>query len=292
MTVTISLYPPNPPRPAVDDHVVPEGARWELLDGERLITPPAGEPHATQHVRLSYVLSAHVAEGFAVAIDMLTRASEDSDFAPDASIYPAARDPETGGRQLEALAFEIVSQQSMAIPTRKAIALIQRGVRRVFAIKLRKRSQTLLEFDSDACAWIILAPDTSITDPTLALPIHVNDLLRAASADGAVARALLAREVPEIMAPIQEQRRRAEHAEQRAEAESQRADTAEARAEAERQQREAAEASAEVERQRAEAEREQREAAEARSEQVEQERDAMAAELANLKALLGQKPTD
>jgi len=299
MTVTISLYPPNPPLPAVDDHVVPEGARWELLDGERLMTPPAGEPHATQHVRLSYVLSAHVAEGFAVAIDMLTRASEDTDFAPDASIYPAARDPETGGRQLEALAFEIVSQQSMAVTTRKAIALLQRGVRRVFAIKLRKRSQTLLEFDSDACAWIILAPDTSITDPTLALPIHVNDLLRAASADGAVARALLAREVPEIMAPIQEQRRRAEHAEQRAdeeranaEAERQRREVAEASAEAERQRADTAETRAEVERQRAEAEREQREAAEARSEQVEQERDAMAAELANLKALLGQKPTD
>jgi len=49
---------------------------------------------------------------------------------------------------------------------------------------------------------------------------------------------------------------------------------------------------AEAERQRAEAEREHREAAEARSEQVEQAPDAMAAELANLRALPGQKAID
>jgi len=197
--MTIAIHPAVPRLPAVDEHVVPEGAGWELLDGERIKIPPSEEPHATQHLDLGYVLRAHVAEGFTVATDLLTRTSEDTNFAPDVSIYPAARDPLTGGRQLEALAFEIVSEQSMAVPTRKAIALIKRGVRRVFAIKLRKHTQTLLEFDLDANAWVTLAPSTPITDPTLALPIIVNDLLRAAHADGAVARALLAREVPEVM---------------------------------------------------------------------------------------------
>jgi len=79
--------PPTPPRPAVDDHVVPEGARWELLDGERIQIPPAEEPHAALHLALGYVLRAHVAEGFAVAFYMLTRTSEDTDIAPSVSIY-------------------------------------------------------------------------------------------------------------------------------------------------------------------------------------------------------------
>jgi len=239
--MTITLHPSTPPRPAVDDSIVPEGARWELLDGVRLMTPPAYEPHATHHSDLHYILRAHVAEGFFVAIDMATRTTEDTNFAPDVSIYPAARDPLTGGRQFEALAFEIVSEQSMAVPTRKAITLLQRGVRRVFAIKLRARSQSLLEFHLDTNAWITLAPGTRITDPTLALPITVNDLLRAAQADGAVARALLAREVPEVMAPIIEQRHRAELAEARADLAEARAEQERVRAEQERERAERAE---------------------------------------------------
>ena len=35
------------------------------------------------------------------------------DIAPDVSVYPAGPDPTTGGRQLEQLAFEIVSTQSL-----------------------------------------------------------------------------------------------------------------------------------------------------------------------------------
>ena len=271
---------------------MPEGARWELLDGERIQIPPAEEPHAALHLALGYVLRAHVAEGFAVAFYMLTRTSEDTDIAPSVSIYPTARNPHTRGRQLEALAFEIVSRQSMDIPTRKAIALLRRGVRRVFAIDIRARPRTFLEFDMDASAWIALPLDGILQDSTLVLPIPVNDLLHTESADGAVVRALIARKVPEMMAGLEARRRRADKERASAEAESQRADTAEARAETERQRREAAEA-------RAEAERERREAAEARSEhdeqereRVEAERDAMAAELASLKARLGQKPTD
>lgn len=163
-----------------------------------------------------------------MATDMITRASEEDDFAPDISIYPAARDPHTGGRQLEALAFEVVSQQSMTAPTRKAITLTQRGVRRVFAIKIRKRSRTLLEFEPHGATWLTLVPNTSISDPTLAIPIPVEDLLDAAQADAAVARALLARQVPEIMAPIHEAQRRALDAEAERDEERRRAERAEA----------------------------------------------------------------
>ena len=45
---------------------------------------------------------------------MLTRTSEKGDMAPDASVHPAAPDPRTGGRQLEDLAFEVVSTERLS----------------------------------------------------------------------------------------------------------------------------------------------------------------------------------
>lgn len=260
----------DPAQPAVDDHIVPEGARWELLNGERILSPPSKEPHATRHTDLAYVLRAHVASGWRVAVDMLTRADHGDDFAPDLSIYPEARDPQTGGRQLEALAFEIVSQQSVTVPTKKAAVLAQRGVRRIFAIKLRKKGTTVMEFEPNSGTWLTLTPAASIADPCLAIPITVHDLLDAALADAAVARALLARNVPEIMAPIH-------HALQRADEEHQRAEAAEAERELERQR-------ADAERQRAEAAEAERELERQRAEAAEAERDALARQVAALLA--------
>src|SRR5690606_9631235 len=89
--------------PAVDDHIVREGSQYEIIGGKLSPVPPADEPHAASNATLAYLLHAHVAEGYLVAVDMLTRTSEESDFASDASVYPAARDPKTGGRQLEEL---------------------------------------------------------------------------------------------------------------------------------------------------------------------------------------------
>ena len=74
------------------------------------------------------------ARGYSGAIDMLTRTSTDDDFAPDGSVFPTERDPVTGGRKLEEIAFEIASKQSLTVPTRKARKLVKRGVRRVFCI--------------------------------------------------------------------------------------------------------------------------------------------------------------
>ena len=62
------------------------GSGIEILCGKVLKVPGADPPHATHHARLAYVLSAHVSPGFVAAVDMLTRTSADSDFAPDASV--------------------------------------------------------------------------------------------------------------------------------------------------------------------------------------------------------------
>jgi len=124
--------------PDVDDRLAPPETRVEYLDGKKIITMPAHRPHATKHSQIAVVASAHVAEGYEVAVDMLTRTSKTSDFAPDVSVFPSAPDPKTKGRQLEELAFEVASKQALSVPTIKARKLVARGVRRVFCVLLAR----------------------------------------------------------------------------------------------------------------------------------------------------------
>jgi hypothetical protein len=165
---------------------------------------PAHEPHGSRHSKLSALLEAYVAPGFNAATDMLTRTSRMDDFAPDGSVYPVARDPVTGGRQLEQLAFEVTSAESLAHAGRKAAELVRRGVRRVFAIDVER--QRGLEWSSRTGGWEILGPDAVIDDPALVIPLPVHDLVAAAHSDDAVARALLAKDNPVLVANIARER--------------------------------------------------------------------------------------
>ena len=192
--------PPRPDLPPVDTHLVAEGQRAELLEGHLILTPPSLEPHGRQHADLGYVLRSHLNEGYLLALDMLTRTGETSDFAPDASIYPEARDPDTEGRQLEELAFEIVNQQSLSVATEKARLLVLRGVRRVFCIDVKKA--TMMEFNRKERVWDVLDGEDVIEDRTLARGVVVKDLLEASRADLAVARALIDKNNPVIVEAI------------------------------------------------------------------------------------------
>jgi len=173
---------------------------YEIVAGEVVRVSPALEPHGSRHSKLSALLEAYVADGYLAASDMLTRTSERDDFAPDGSIYPADRDPATGGRRLEELAFEVVATESLAHAGRKAASLVARGVRRVFAIDVDRARG--LEWDPRTSAWEILANDGVIEDSALVLPLAVHDLVAAASADDAVARALLAKRNPVLVAAM------------------------------------------------------------------------------------------
>lgn len=178
----------------VDERLVMPETRYEVIDGEVVYVSPADPPHASLHSRLSALLEAYVAPGFRAASDMLTRTSAKGDMAPDGSVYPAAPDPRTGGRQLEHLAFEVVSTQSLRLAGRKAAALAGRGVRRVFALDVERRRA--LEWSRETESWEILPPAAVIDDPALVLALPVHDLVVAARADDAVARALLAKQNP------------------------------------------------------------------------------------------------
>ncbi len=178
---------PLPP----DERLAEPETRYEVLDGEKVYVVPANEPHGTAHFGLDYILRAHVARGYIGASEMLTRTSPTKDMAPDASVYPEARDPVTGGRQLEELAFEVASTQSLKEVAARALDFTNRGVRRVFCLEVAR--QRVFEWDSQLGDWRMLSLGASITDPCLIRPLSVRALLDAAEQDDEVARALLAK---------------------------------------------------------------------------------------------------
>jgi Uma2 family endonuclease len=188
-------------RPAVDERLVMPETRYEVIDGKIEYVPPADEPHGTRHSKLSAILEIYAGPGYDVASDMLTRTSEKEDMAPDASVFPQARDPETGGRQLEELAFEVLSTERLGHAARKARELTGRGVRRVFAINVERRRA--LEWSPGTDTWEMLPPDGVIDDPALALPLPLRPLVEAAKADDAIAAALLVKKNPLIEKALQ-----------------------------------------------------------------------------------------
>jgi Uma2 family endonuclease len=176
--------------PELDDHLVEPGMRYEMLDGELIYVPPSDRPHGTREAHVCVLVHAHVAPGFEVAVDLLTRTSRVDDIAPDINVFPP-NDPVTGRRQLQQMVFEIVSTQSMGNAKRKAAKLAARGVRRVFAIDV-ERSRAL-EWSAELGAWSVLDPAGHITDPVLAVPLPIGPLIRSVMSDDLIVQALRAK---------------------------------------------------------------------------------------------------
>ncbi len=192
---------PQPRDPlGVDERLVAPETRFEILDGTVVYVAPADEPHGTRHSKVAALVEAHAHDDFDVAVDMLTRTSVLDDMAPDVSVFPRARDAETGRRQLEQLAFEICSTERLADAGVKAAKLVGRGVRRVFAIDVERRRA--LEWSTATDGWRILGPDERIVDSALAAPLPVAALVDAAKADDAVAQALLAKRNPVLVGAL------------------------------------------------------------------------------------------
>jgi hypothetical protein len=196
--------------PGVDERLVQPEMRGEYVGGIEMFAAPANPPHAMDHARLAYVLGSVVKTSYRFAVDMLTRTTEVSDFAPDASVF--AMGAKAGKRKLEELAFEVADEQPIGVPTNKARILSKRGVRRIFCILVKPRR--VLEWDHEADTWKNLPHESTIEDPCFAAPLEVGALLDAALADDNVARALLARGAK----PIEEALER-RHSEGRAEGE-------------------------------------------------------------------------
>ena len=186
--------------PEVDDHLVePEVTRDEIINGRRVVAMPAQPPHADKQVDLDYVLRAHVAPGYRASADLLTRHAVDSDFASDACVYKEGVDPETGGRHLEEIAFEVISTQTEKNAKEKAVVMHRRGVRRIFGIWVKGRRK-VCEWSPETRSWRPLDAASRIEDPCLGASLPVAALLDAAVVHRAVVEALVAQGNPEIQA--------------------------------------------------------------------------------------------
>jgi len=188
----------DPELPAVDERLISPGSCYEIYDGVLVRVAPADELGGTRRSKILALVEAHAGPAFDVAYRMLTRTSETSDVAPDVSVFPYARDPATGGRQLERLAFEIVHTESLSHAARKAVKLVARGVHRVFAIDVERACA--LEWSASLGSWRMLDTSAQIEDPALAAPLPIEALLLATSADEAIAQALVIKRDPVIEA--------------------------------------------------------------------------------------------
>jgi sirohydrochlorin ferrochelatase len=183
----------------IDDYAVTPESREELIGGRVLEASPADAPHGDRHFQLDYVLGAHVAPGYEGSTDLLTRTSENWNFATDASIRKKGMDPTTGARYLEELAFEIKHTQRLSDLEERARQLIERGVRRVFVICVEKvaglhvRIGPVLEWQREQQSWRELGAEETIEDACLVHPLPVKALLSATGADDVIVEALAAK---------------------------------------------------------------------------------------------------
>lgn len=193
-SATAARLPAASEPPPIDERLVRPETREQIVRGRPVLAMPSNPAHADRHFRLDYVIGAHVKAGYVGSTDLLTRSGESSDFATDTCVRRDGTDPRTGTRYLEELAFEVVNEQSHADVTDQAEDLVARGVRRVVAIFVKKSE--VCEWSDEKRAWVKLDPEGTFSDRTLARPLRVRELVDAADADNAVARALLAKNNP------------------------------------------------------------------------------------------------
>ena len=184
------------PPPYVDERLVKPETREEMVRGRRVLAVPANPEHADEHTELTYVIRGSLAPGHIASTDLLTRAGPGSDFATDTCIRRAGIDPRTGSRFLEELAFEVVNEQSLRSMIERAEELTTCGIRRVFAILVKKRQ--VCEWSQGDRRFVPLDLGSTIEDPTLVRPVLVRSLLDAAVADDALVDALEAKGNPRL----------------------------------------------------------------------------------------------
>lgn len=187
-------FPRESTLPAIDERLAEAGGDYEILRGEKIRVSPSNPEHADPHFAIDAVVYAHLSPGWRGATDLLTRTDVESDFATDTCVRREGTDPRTGKRYLEELAFEIVNEQRPGDVTAKAEELTERGVRRVFAIFVKKRE--VREWKSGA--WALLEPDGVVDDVCFHPAVPVRALLDAAEIKAAVVHALDAQGHPAI----------------------------------------------------------------------------------------------
>jgi hypothetical protein len=163
-----------------------------MVRGRRILQAGANPPHADTQAGIAAIITGHMRQQYALSTELLTRFTEDSNFATDVCVRKDGTDPCTDERHLEELVFEVVSEQRISEITERAEDLAARGVRRIIGVFLKK--QCVGEWSPSGRSWRWLPPDSLLDDPCLASPIPVQTLLQATSAaqvQDAVARGIV-----------------------------------------------------------------------------------------------------
>ncbi len=190
---------PGGNEPPVDDYLdEPEVTRYERVgDGRRQVASPATEQHGDPHFHLDQLLGPHLAKGYVGSVDLKTRVDVDQEFASDTCVRKAGIDPETGGRYLEELVFEVAYKRSLGDTNARAQALAERGVRRQIAIFVK--TGEVKEWSAASQGWRQLDLRRSLQDRCLIQPLPLRALFDAAQAEVAMARVLEAKSNPAIV---------------------------------------------------------------------------------------------
>jgi len=188
------------PLPPIDERLAVPETHTQVVDGVTIETMGANPPHATHHAAVARIFTDCLAAGYEAAVDMLTRVDDKNDLAPDVSVFPTGVNKKTGGRKLAELTFEVCDSEGMGHVTKKARRFLDRGVRRVFHVRVDDGA--VYEWKRAKDAWVKLGDEATITDRCFVVPIPVGALVQRVLADDTVARALLARGNPVIVAAV------------------------------------------------------------------------------------------
>jgi hypothetical protein len=202
-----SDHPPS--LPAIDERLVAPESDAEIIDGIVYDTPGADQAHGTLHFDAAHLFAGVLADGYAGAVNMLSRLDELSDAAPDISVFPALPDPKTEGRQLEEIVVEVLDTERVGRATTKVEKFAARGVRRLFAVRVASRK--VYEWDHADHDWIEFTDDAVITDPCFRVPVPARALIDRVLARDTVAEALIERDhrvIVEALARREHQGRR------------------------------------------------------------------------------------
>ncbi len=197
-------------RLAPDDRLArPEYGEFgeEVIDGVRMECLASDAEHADPQLRLGIVVGVCLRKGYVASTELLTRIEEETDFATDVCVRQEGVDPETGGRYLEELSFEVANTQTRENLEEIRVPKLQRcGVRRISAVLVPE--DEVLEWSVAESGWRGWARGEKIRDPVFIQPLEVEAILDAAEVDQLVSKAQLTKKEPHLMGVIKEREAR------------------------------------------------------------------------------------
>ncbi len=146
-------HPGRGERLAPDDRLARPETGEEYIDGQRLEVMGPEAAHADPQCSLAAIVRICLAPGYVASAELLTRTDIGSDFATDVCVRRDGTDPQTGGRYVEEIAFEVANSQTRRDLERdKVPKLATAGVRRIFAV-LVQEGAVLEWLGPDAADW-------------------------------------------------------------------------------------------------------------------------------------------